>query len=223
MKTNPMQIRSKNKLAKALILLMAERPFEKITICDIADRAELARRTFYTNFNSKDEVIDYSMTEVFRKLTEEVRFDRNFGAVLRAYFLFWERRAPFIRALLGNRLEHLFAKRNRVFFHELLRQGEINGRAENLGPFADYFFSGAMFSLLAKWIQCDGKLSADELTDIARRLFSSAHLWIISDGKRKNENETSNKTFIYAERDAAGGDDGSADANAADNRPAEDY
>ena len=49
--------RTKSWIFDALMLLMDEKPYDKITISDIAEKAGVARPTFYRNFNDKDEVI----------------------------------------------------------------------------------------------------------------------------------------------------------------------
>jgi len=56
-KNNPKAEQSKKWLTKALLQLMGEKEYNSITIKEIADRAQLARRTYYRNFNSKDEII----------------------------------------------------------------------------------------------------------------------------------------------------------------------
>jgi len=49
--------RTKSWIFDALMLLMDEKPYEKITVSDIADKAGIARPTFYRNFDDKDEVV----------------------------------------------------------------------------------------------------------------------------------------------------------------------
>ena len=49
--------RTKSWIFDALMLLMDEKPYEKITVSDIADKAGVARPTFYRNFDDKDEVV----------------------------------------------------------------------------------------------------------------------------------------------------------------------
>jgi AcrR family transcriptional regulator len=39
------------------MLLMDEKPYDKITVSDIVEKAGIARQTFYRNFNDKDDVI----------------------------------------------------------------------------------------------------------------------------------------------------------------------
>lgn len=41
----------------ATLILMDEKPYDKITVSDIVKKAGIARQTFYRNYNDKDEVI----------------------------------------------------------------------------------------------------------------------------------------------------------------------
>jgi hypothetical protein len=49
--------RTKGWIFEALMALMDEKPYDKITVSDIVEKAGIARQTFYRNFNNKNEVI----------------------------------------------------------------------------------------------------------------------------------------------------------------------
>ena len=49
--------RTKSWIFDSLMLLMEEKPYDSITVSDIADKAGVARPTFYRNFDDKDEVV----------------------------------------------------------------------------------------------------------------------------------------------------------------------
>ena len=44
-------------LMQAFFVLLARHPYEAITITQIADQAQLSRRTFYRHFTAKDELL----------------------------------------------------------------------------------------------------------------------------------------------------------------------
>ena len=54
---NPSAIRSQKDITKALLNLMNEYPYEEISVKQILIDAKLARKTFYRNFKSKDDVL----------------------------------------------------------------------------------------------------------------------------------------------------------------------
>ena len=56
-KPNRQVERTKSWIFEAVMFLMDEKPYDKITVSDIAEKAGIARPTFYRNFNDKDDVI----------------------------------------------------------------------------------------------------------------------------------------------------------------------
>lgn len=58
-------------LSEALILLMSEKPFEKITVVDICEKAMVHRATFYAHFADKYELLKFVLN------TFEAPFDNE--------------------------------------------------------------------------------------------------------------------------------------------------
>ena len=54
---NPSAIRSQEEITQALLSLMHKHPYGEITVKQIILEARLARKTFYRNFESKDDVL----------------------------------------------------------------------------------------------------------------------------------------------------------------------
>jgi hypothetical protein len=52
-------------ILEAIMLLMDEKPYDKITVSDITEKAGIARQTFYSNFTNKDEVIVRYFSNIF--------------------------------------------------------------------------------------------------------------------------------------------------------------
>lgn len=55
---NPSAVRSKTLICDALLRLMEQHPYEEITVKQIALEAKLVRKTFYRNFDSKEDVLE---------------------------------------------------------------------------------------------------------------------------------------------------------------------
>ena len=54
---NPSAVRSQKEITAALLILMKEHPYNEITVKQILLESKLARKTFYRNFESKDDVL----------------------------------------------------------------------------------------------------------------------------------------------------------------------
>ena len=76
---NPTALQSQNLITEALLALMEEEPFQKITIKAVCAHAGVSRQTFYSLFENKEEVIGRRLDRLF----EEYR--KRFIAEKRAY------------------------------------------------------------------------------------------------------------------------------------------
>ena len=72
MKNNSQSIRTSKAITNALISLLKEKPFDKITVQDILDRTPVTRATFYAHFHDKYEIIE-KLQEYFFSICENVR------------------------------------------------------------------------------------------------------------------------------------------------------
>jgi len=70
---------SRNCLADAFVDLLEENTYEDISIQDIVDKAGFSRMAYYRNFNSKHEIIDYYLDNLFGTYIKKVdlSFTRN--------------------------------------------------------------------------------------------------------------------------------------------------
>ncbi|MDR1575410.1 MAG: TetR family transcriptional regulator [Treponema sp.] len=57
--------RTRKWIFEALMILIAEQPYHKITVSDIIKRAGIARQTFYRNYKNKDEVMIQYLKDSF--------------------------------------------------------------------------------------------------------------------------------------------------------------
>jgi AcrR family transcriptional regulator len=64
-KLDPRVKRSREWMKSALLELVQEKPYEKISITNITDRAGLSRPTFYLHYKSKDELLMDHLDTVF--------------------------------------------------------------------------------------------------------------------------------------------------------------
>lgn len=58
---NKTALASQEQIAAALLELMGEKPYADICICELCKKAGISRQTFYTLFQSKDNVISYAL------------------------------------------------------------------------------------------------------------------------------------------------------------------
>ena len=90
---------TKRALASALKELMAEVPFEKITVAQICEKCDMNRKSFYYHFRDKYDLVDWIFDMDFLSvLSQDVNDDHM--AFLNAFCkLFYENRAFYRKAL----------------------------------------------------------------------------------------------------------------------------
>ena len=66
---NPSAVRSRQEISTALLKLMQEYPYAEISIKQIIMETSLARKTFYLNFSSKDDVLESILDELIGEYT----------------------------------------------------------------------------------------------------------------------------------------------------------
>ena len=74
-KNNRQVQRTKSWIFEALMLLMDEKPYNKITVSDITVKAGIARPTFYRNYDDKDDVVFEYLRNTF--YTELLNVETN--------------------------------------------------------------------------------------------------------------------------------------------------
>lgn len=147
---------SRRMIEQALFSLMEEKDFARITVSEIAKRADVGRRTFYRLYRDKEQVLH----GYFEKMCGEYRSaypklkKYDVRQIAGDFFEFWNGYRDFLLLMHRSGLDAML-------YYELSRAaGEIieNRIAEEggwepdeLGYFADYTAGGFLF-LLYRWI-----------------------------------------------------------------------
>ena len=76
-KPNRQVQRTKSWIFDAVMLLMDEKPYDKITVSDITEKAGIARQTFYRNYNDKDDVVFEYIAKIFSAESLSVEKDKK--------------------------------------------------------------------------------------------------------------------------------------------------
>lgn len=58
---NKTAIRSQHMISDALFSLMKRKPFQQITVTEICEEAAIGRKTFYRNFELREDIIDFKL------------------------------------------------------------------------------------------------------------------------------------------------------------------
>lgn len=167
--------RTRQALSEALISLMGEKRYDKITVQDIIDRANVGRSTFYAHYQDKEDLLVSGVETVFNLFSQNARSSTRAptGATMSAtstsgshvlssleIFRHAQMHLHDYQALVwGRGLEVLFVKGQRALarrYEDQLRAHIADSQTLNvpLPVVADYL-AGALLTLLRWWLDND--------------------------------------------------------------------
>lgn len=145
---------SKEWISNSLLKLMEEKPYHQITIKDIAQYADLDRRTFYRHYSSKEEVLEERILSLllphFKELIE-IKISDDYEMSLR-HFTFLMEHISFLRLLKEQDLfGFLLVKYQKYicFFRELQGLGPVESKEDK---FRIAFKTGGFINIILQWL-----------------------------------------------------------------------
>ncbi len=169
--------RTRQSLLNALIDLIVEKGYEKVTVQDIIDRANVGRTTFYSHFQDKQDLL-LSGFEKLRDMLENLRSESSpeksvWDFSLALFQHAEEQRQPF-KALFGKQARgvvfSLFQKSLIVYLEERFQTTfRKKKQPVPLDVFVQYLFS-VFLGLLTWWLDNNISYSAEQMNDFYRQL-----------------------------------------------------
>ncbi len=174
---------SRRMIETAMFELMREMEFSRITVTQIAQRADVARRTFYRLYQNKEDVI----RRYFDKLCREyqsccgVLDSYDIRKISAEYFSFWYRHRDILLLLdkcgLDSMLYYEMSRASAEVVGSRM-SGEAQCESSGYHYFADYS-AGGFINLLRRWIKSGMK---EEPQEYAEKV-SEAILKVVYDEK----------------------------------------
>ena len=176
--------RTRESLHKALISLVLEKHYDSITVQEVLDRADVGRSTFYTHFQSMDELLSLGTQELrvtlntaLEQQRKSVKPHENVIAFSRAmfdhaygyrniYFALLNTGAwPIVRQQLQAVLDDLIRRECKA---EIAKLKTANSDVP-LDLFVHYL-TAAFFSVLIWWLNRRSRLTPSQIDDVFRAL-----------------------------------------------------
>ncbi|OCT15909.1 TetR family transcriptional regulator [Paenibacillus pectinilyticus] len=159
-------------IMKALLSLMAEKDFSKITINEIAERADVNRGTIYSHYMDKYDLLDACIETHLDQLMascmpiEGVELFPSKNSLLRTFELM-EKNASLYTTLLTNKGVPPFRNRVQAMLEKGIQE-QITTNHHDLGLHTDVlvqFLSSATVGVIEWWFTHAMPYSAAEITD----------------------------------------------------------
>ncbi|WP_413700587.1 TetR/AcrR family transcriptional regulator [Psychromonas sp. KJ10-10] len=153
--------KSKLEIVDAFIALLSEYDFQKITIQQIAQKADVARATVYNHFKSKEDILRcYIQCMTIEYQQEASHFvDPTICDLAYTAFVHWKKHHEFIHVLLRNDIYILVLDEFIRFFKHNPIEAEaervFNAQFDNRNML-DYhrdFIASGLWMLLKRWVE----------------------------------------------------------------------
>lgn len=159
---------SKKDIAKALLILMNNNDYDKISVLDIVNKAGLSHMSYYRNFNSKDEIIIYildTITNDFIKKSK-IKFTKdNFSDYIEKLFE---------HLYSYRKLGMLLYKANLIHYVKNIFDKIFVNKSNNINEEYNYYFiSGGLYNIYYYWLINGCKESPKELALIFNNMFNN--------------------------------------------------
>lgn len=153
--------RSKQWIADALLILIKDKPYKKITIKDITEKAGVSRLTFYRNFESKEDILKFHYDRVFSTYIALVQSDElDLEQALVQCFRFWQNLKSEIKICLQNDLHRIMYRPLEQYLNVVLSKGEYKNSFTKIQK---TFIVGGLFATMASFAEEQSQQSPEEM------------------------------------------------------------
>ena len=163
---NKTALRSQYMIVDALFILMGRKPFQSITITEICEEAAIGRKTFYRNFETREDVIDLRLDLLLEKYREAVK-EHEAEERLHLHFQFIHRHSDLLILLYRNGMIEAVNRKFSVLIPEAVPVfSEDPVKQEYLLQFVTLGLEG----IEEVWIRRGFQESIEEIVEMAKKL-----------------------------------------------------
>ena len=155
---------TRESIATALLLLMEEKDYEKITISEITEKAGVSRMAYYRNYKDKDDILVNFLRELSLSVSDAfaINEDTDLYSIIKGISEFFKANVNLIFAISKTgRITSLFNDARKwltSYFPELASDEE----ARNLY----IYHSGGVISVFENWFRDGMDKSPEEIADM---------------------------------------------------------
>lgn len=159
---------SRQKMVRALLTLMGQYDYKEITVTQIAQEAQLSRKTFYRLFSEKDEILNLFFAGLFQECFAQIRAQNvgRYWDVMQVFFDFWGERRELLSLLQKNNLLQRVFERSYQYampVFEFVHSKEAAAAFSCQLPYLLAYSVGGMHSMLLKWVETGMTVPSAEL------------------------------------------------------------
>lgn len=179
-KINPIAEQSREMFISALFELLEKKPYSQITISDIASQAQLARRTFYRNFTSKEDIIKAFYIKQSKEFIDFLKKEETLSVyiVAKTYFTIMGKNLRTLKLLEKNDLLYLLLQFSQPFIYQSFSNNKSTSNNNDYIDLLFPFISGGFWSLSIAWIKDGAVKTPDEMATFISTVLNDDILFV---------------------------------------------
>lgn len=154
----------KDRLFTALVEFAGHRDWSTLTVTELIEKSGVARASFYRNFKSVKELIDYGIQQMAQRYHEgrpEPDEDFHSREVMLYQFRFYKEYADLVLAFHHAKVATTLL--------DIITDCEIDARGDmpagSISKYELYYFAGAFYNMMLCWLENGAKESPEAMAD----------------------------------------------------------
>lgn len=169
--------RTRKWLQEALLSLMLEKPFTRISIAEITDQAQVSRPTFYLHYRNKEEVLEDYLDSMYKNFMDDMQ--PYLASIIQGKMAvkFFEQiadQAVFLRSLIESEVSNLVMNKLHKYCYDVIKQSLDQAPYPSMeGTIWDYVIAsiaGSVYAMSIRWLQMDMPHTPKEMGSLTMQL-----------------------------------------------------
>jgi AcrR family transcriptional regulator len=178
--------RTRRLLQEALVALIVERGYERVTVQDVLDRADVGRSTFYAHFRDKEALFGSCFDDLRDSLQHELDAltpglpPPDPGRPVGVIFEHAYRNRPVYQAVCGRRGDNLISRHLHDLVVGLLREHLSAVGTRLPAEVVAEYHANALLGVLVWWVRQDFPYGPDEIARMSQELTAAGVMATVS-------------------------------------------
>ena len=160
---------TRESLEISLMQLLEKKELKKITISELVERAGVSRAEFYSNYSSKEQILEEIFKNTVQGITDKLE-EFNFKTEMYQIWLFLFKEAKKEARVISLAIDYNFEKLLTQAVFDFLEKRNRNAK-KTTNSYMNSFWSSAVVSVLSKWIKDGMKVPAEKIASLGLPLF----------------------------------------------------
>ena len=171
---NLQALQSQQMITDALISLMKAYPYNDITITQICQEAQVVRQTFYRNFESKIDILEVYLDNMFQNYSSDYLDSELMYQQLKNFFDYLLKYKDFLTLIEKNNLFFLLNRTLTIYISKFLVVSQFMETVDEpkLHVYVLDFIVSTLCSIISLWVKNGFEDSSEKLKNLARTFFS---------------------------------------------------